>query len=374
MKNTKLFEQFSDRIKNLIFIGQLPVGSSLPSIRDMQQRFGVSKNTILLGLKLLSEEGIISRQGATRNGYMVIKKPADPPVHNKTTTMFSVNLAQFILPFNYWNYVGNKILEAVERKFSKNNISLIFGNNKNLLSEEKILLERISTDHTLLQALLLITGTSFDNPNIDLLNNINKHIPVILVDRCIHGFDSHYIGINNREVGYKATTYLLEKGHTNIGFVSGFKRISTMYDRYLGYRTALEHAGITPNQEHILLEESLYESLESTENAGKIIGTKILSKPDRPTALVCGSDKAALGLIRFFTQKGISIPGDISLIGCDNDMALSSLTPIKLTTFSYPYTALADEVYKIVLAVQDNPNITKKNIELKAIFVEGNTA
>ena len=124
---------------------------------------------------------------------------------------------------------------------------------------------------------------------------------------------------------YKATKYLLEQGHRNIGYVGTASRSELDHQRYEGYATALKEYGIEAS------EDLLYISYPDFDG-GLQIADKILEE-NKCTAIVCSADIIALGIINKYEQLGKKIPDDLSVIGFDDvkeaNMSYPSLTTIK---------------------------------------------
>ena len=274
MVNAPLFVSFAERIKKMILSGTLPVGSYLPSIRKMQEDYGLSRNTILSSLRILQEENIIQRQGATRQGYRIVQEPPEYAVEEQQRT----SLVKFVLPFNYWMYVGGKLLNAIESMFSEHHASVVFGNNKNSTDEEERLLRRLQTQHSgSIGALILMTASSYDNPNLELLRSIQRAMPVILLDRQIQGCDAHFVGLNNRRIGYQAVTHLVERDYRKIGFVTGYANASSVRDRYMGYLSALHDYGLEHQKCWEILNNDLYRAIESIDEPAQTIADEVFA-------------------------------------------------------------------------------------------------
>ena len=147
--------------------------------------------------------------------------------------------------------------------------------------------------------------------------------PTVLIDS--------YIGGNERDVrhddfegGRLATSHLIEKGHKRIAFASTDIHDSRyMEQRYLGYLDALKSAGISPD-ESLVFESGV--DIDSTRPvAEKIAAT------DGVTGVVSTTDVMAAGLVAAFTDMGIAVPDDISIVGYD-DTPLSRVITPRLTT------------------------------------------
>ena len=361
--------QFADKLKRLIASETYKVGSPLPSVERLHLHHGISKNTILTSLKILSEEGLIQKGDASRHGYMVIKKPenmVEIPVETRE------NIVKINMPFSSWNSVPNKLLEALESVFTSYGFRLIFSNNNNSTQEETQFLQTLlSRDDQIASALILMTGNSFQNPNVKILNHLHAQLPIIFLDRYIPNVRSHYVGA---DIGFQATQYLLAKGYTQIGFVSHSSQISTTNDRFSGYITALTQADIQPDFHYIIRKRTDHVDLEYIKSLGQELGEEILRLKQKPTAWVCGSDKEAVGLIDFFSKQGYVIPDDMAFVGCDNDEFLLHDKEYTLTTFEYPYTEIANEIHQLSDALVREPALPYKKVEFAAKFIEGTTA
>jgi LacI family transcriptional regulator len=130
-----------------------------------------------------------------------------------------------------------------------------------------------------------------------------------------------------------AVRHLLDHGHRRIGLVSGPGYASSARDRLAGYRHALQDAGLTVD-ETLVAGDSF--SMESGETAGRAL----LDRTDRPTAIFAVNDNTAIGVMAAAHALGLSIPGDLSLVGY-NDIPVVSRLPVPLTTVRVPFGQIA---------------------------------
>ena len=116
-----------------------------------------------------------------------------------------------------------------------------------------------------------------------------------------------------------ATTHLLARGHTDNADVGKARPHNphgkTPAERLRGFETVLAERGIPVRDEWIL--ESDWSVADAHAGA-----QRLLSLPHVPSAVVCGSDEMALGVIAAAHQAGLRVPEDISVVGIDDhDMA-----------------------------------------------------
>jgi DNA-binding LacI/PurR family transcriptional regulator len=115
--------------------------------------------------------------------------------------------------------------------------------------------------------------------------------------------------------GELATQHLLDLGHRRIGYVGdafdnpfGF---TSSRDRFEGYKRALALAGVDAVGEHIALgAHGRYEARD--------LAARMLSQPNRPTAVFAASDTQALGVLAAAQDVGLHVPDDLSVIGYDD--------------------------------------------------------
>jgi LacI family transcriptional regulator len=123
--------------------------------------------------------------------------------------------------------------------------------------------------------------------------------------------------------------YLFELGHRRIGFVYGVQDVSQGYDRLFAYRKALEDAGLP-------FGDTLVEHCGPTMEAGYHAATRLLSRQDRPTALLAINDLLGIATIRAAADLGLRVPDDVSVASFD-DIPFVPYTVPRLTSVStYP--------------------------------------
>lgn len=157
------------------------------------------------------------------------------------------------------------------------------------------------------------------------------------------------IGVNNSAGARLAAEHLLGLGHrqfailstplddTHVGLVTPdavrAARYSTSRDRARGYWQALDGFGIAPQAVPIV---ETQENAESTYACMEVL----FSAPQRPTAILAMSDKIAMYAVDWLFRHGLSVPGDVSVVGFDGVPEAAVATP-KLTTLAQPLAEIA---------------------------------
>jgi DNA-binding LacI/PurR family transcriptional regulator len=122
-----------------------------------------------------------------------------------------------------------------------------------------------------------------------------------------------------------AVRHLVELGHERIALLAG-PALRPALLRLLGFRLALEEAGLSP--------AAILTSAESFE-AGVAMARELLSSPDPPSAIVAYNDIVAIGAIRGARALGLRVPDDVSIVGFD-DIEFATYVDPPLTTLRWP--------------------------------------
>jgi GntR family transcriptional regulator of arabinose operon len=169
-------------------------------------------------------------------------------------------------------------------------------------------------------------------------------IPVVLMGWALDEMHLSYVSLDDVEVGFRGTRYLIEAGHTRIASIYPGDSFPGM-QRYQGYRKALDMYNIAYDA-HLGRAESAWLWMR-TENIGKLTQELLELGDDRPTALFYFNDDAALRGYVAIREAGLKIPDDISVIGVD-DFEFSALSDVPLTTIVHPQEKIGRWAAEIV--------------------------
>jgi LacI family transcriptional regulator len=137
------------------------------------------------------------------------------------------------------------------------------------------------------------------------------------------------VGADNEAAAYRAAMHLVELGHRKIGIVSALQRNNDRASaRVDGFRRALSESGVSlPPQWHVEVPYTLDDAREAARH--------LLSLSERPTAVVCGNDVIAYGVLLEAERSGFEVPHDLSVVGFD-DLDWSRHLRPSLTTIHVP--------------------------------------
>lgn len=149
--------------------------------------------------------------------------------------------------------------------------------------------------------------------------------PVVVLDNWTTDMGLDAVCINNPDSARMAAAYLIEQGHTHIGYIRSSFRIHNFRARHQGLERALDRAGLSLRRRDIVTVRP------NTEGAYEDTLSWLREHQDLPTAFFADNDLMALGAMRAFQASGLRIPEDISVIGFD-DLPFSVLSSPPLTT------------------------------------------
>jgi len=153
------------------------------------------------------------------------------------------------------------------------------------------------------------------------------------------------IDLDNKQSTYKATKYLIEKGHSKIAFL-GSDRLPQFYLRcFSGFQRALDEAHLP------IYTGWIHDSVYDVASAVKSL-KRLMAMTPKPTAVCCTNDLYAIYALKAAAVLGIAVPDTLSFIGKD-DISLSSYIYPELTTVSYDHKKIGKETAHLLLRMLD---------------------
>lgn len=147
------------------------------------------------------------------------------------------------------------------------------------------------------------------------------------------------VGIDQEAGSREAMKHMIEHGHTNIGMISGPLNWFDAESRRRGWLAELDKANLPS--------ENLFTGGWQA-GEGYRAAMAALTQPDRPTALICANDDAAIGAYHAAKELNLQIPRDLAIIGFDDIPNSAYFTP-PLTTVSQPFERAGEEAISVIL-------------------------
>ncbi|MEO8025952.1 MAG: LacI family DNA-binding transcriptional regulator [Bryobacteraceae bacterium] len=212
---------------------------------------------------------------------------------------------------------------GVEEVARASGFSVIFSNSNKDQALEKENLSMLYS-HRVAGAVVCSTDayTAYDS-------SMTRRFPMVFVDRLpVVGFKGRAVTVDNRRAAYKATRHLIELGHQDIAIIAGRMDLSGGFERVEGFREAMQEA-------HLPIREEYFQSGDFSLASGYTCTLKLLSLPQRPTAIFSSNNNMTLGLMQALTDRNLSSPADISVLSYD-DFPWAGYFHPKLTAVAQP--------------------------------------
>ncbi len=197
------------------------------------------------------------------------------------------------------------------------------------------------------------------------LAELTDRLPVIVVARSARHRALDVVRTADDEGLHQAVEHLVSLGHRRIAHVDG-GRAAGAADRRRGYRDALRRHGL--DADALIVPGGL------TEDDGAAAARVLLAAEPRPTAVSVFNDRCATGVLDVLHRAGVSVPGDISVVGYDN-ARLARLSHIDLTTIAQDVeriTTLA--VARAIDRLESTPVTRRELVVPPHLVVRGTTA
>jgi LacI family transcriptional regulator len=229
------------------------------------------------------------------------------------------------------------ILAGAQHSLSKAGYSLLIGSDDEGSQRTKTAVETFLDRR--------VDGLIVANARLDFTppEPVLRHeVPTVLVGRSMENESLPAIVGDDRAALALVVRHLVELGHTHIAHIAGPLDISTGLFRRDGFIDAIEGAGLAASDCRI------FEAGSFRLDDGHAACDRLLDSDGVITAIVAANDLLALGCIDAIRERGLSIPGDLSVTGYDDIALVDRLDPA-LTTISLPYEAMGGAAGRLLL-------------------------
>lgn len=247
------------------------------------------------------------------------------------------SLIGVIMP-NISNIVQTSILEGIEQYVTDFGYQVMINNIGTSFLREKKGFQTMR--EWCIDGIILLHENTPDE--LSELLRIVEGIPIVLGSVNVQDCTLPSVGIDEERAAYDAVSYLARLGHRRIaGIFSSGHTLGTL--RLSGYESALTDAGLPFDPACALHIDTC------TPEGGVCAAKRLMQLPDRPTAVFCTNDEIAMGAMQHFIRHGLSVPGDISVIGFD-DINFATLVTPRLTTIHQPIREIGTKAAQLLLA------------------------
>ncbi|MBY6687193.1 LacI family DNA-binding transcriptional regulator [Rhodococcus sp. BP-149] len=328
----------------------------MATMDDVARRAGVSVSTVshvLNGTRKVNAstrervETAITEIGYRRN--VVARSLAAGRTHT-----VGLSISAFTNP-----YFGS-LVHTIESMLSDAGLVMFLGD-----SHDDVVSERRVVDSLLdrqVDGMILAPASGSELDTIPAITSTGT--PLVLIDRLLD-VACDQVGPENDHSAYQLTEHLLDLGHRRIAVVRGLAGISSSVERYAGYERALTNRGIDVDPQLVLDGRSSVDVAEREVRA-------LMTRPDRPTAIVTMNNSMTIGSMKALRGLGFSIPSDVALV-CYDDFEWSDLFEPRLTASGQDVVRLGSTAVDMLLQRIDGYTGDPRHVYVPTTFHHRNS-
>ncbi|HET8705199.1 MAG TPA: LacI family DNA-binding transcriptional regulator [Pseudomonadales bacterium] len=185
-----------------------------------------------------------------------------------------------------------------------------------------------------------------------------SHVPFVALGKSDIPVDFPYIEVDDQSAVQDLVAHLVGAGHRQIAFIGASPELVIHANRFNGYQSGLEAAGI-PYDSNLYIEGDLSEA------SGYQAAAVLLNRQPRPTAILGINDLTALGVVQAAKERGIDIGTDLAIAGYDGIKETEYTNP-PLTTVYQPTYEIARNLAQMLIRLIEGDTLEESHISIKA--------
>ncbi len=323
------------------------------TIKEIARQLNVSVSTISRALHDHPSIGLGMRQQVQKLARELKYEPNQAAISFKQGKTFTIGV---ILP-NLGEEFFSTAINGIEDIATQNKYTVLIGQSHDDTEREKLITDTMRK-HRIDGLIVSLSKDTVSYEHFDLLKN--QGIPVVFFDRVPDTADSYTVSCNLKNSSVKLVDWLVNKGHSNIGFIKGPDTMLPSQERLDGYFEGLKKNELSINKAYVVQTDL------SQKKTGDAI-RQLLSLKERPTAVIAFNDYVALEAIKYTRSKGLKINKDIFFVSYANLPVTSYLDePPIASVEQFPYQQ-AEKATGILFQLI-NAKVAKENIEKKIVL------
>ncbi|MBL8550255.1 MAG: LacI family DNA-binding transcriptional regulator [Hyphomonadaceae bacterium] len=236
----------------------------------------------------------------------------------------------------------------------------VFSEGEKDLGERVLTLVRESLLHG-----IIVTPPLSDSPEVlSALKESGTRFVRIAPERAMP--DTLEVRIDDAKAAFDMTSHLIGLGHRRIGFIIGHPGHGAANQRFMGYKAALENAGIKLDPKLCVQGYFSYQS-------GMEAAERLLTLKNRPTAIFASNDDMAAAVLSTAHKHGLRTPEDLSVSGFDDTLIAQVVWP-KLTTCRQPIAEMAAQAVSMLAQPPADKDAPKEALLEHELVIRESTA
>jgi LacI family transcriptional regulator len=189
---------------------------------------------------------------------------------------------------------------------------------------------------------------------------LSPRLPLVYVSRAPRETRRSFVVIDNVRGGFLATEHLIRQGYQSIGFIGALGSSLSIDERLEGYKSAFAKYGLRVEERVVLFGNFKRET-------GYNLIRRLIAEGEPPRAVFAENDLLALGVMQGAREAGLSVPGDLAVIGFD-DIPFASFPEVQLSTIAQPKYAMGKTAVELLIAAIEQEK--QPGTAVQQIFLE----
>lgn len=320
-------------------------------MKDIARDLGVSLMTVSKALRSHSDISEETKRRVLKRAQELNYRPNWIARSLVTRRTYMIGL---IIPDLMHSFFA-EVAKGISQKFEPLGYQIVISNSEENSAAElrqiEVLLDRSVDGIIIAPAEASVKGELFER-----LENRARKIPYVLIDRMPSGFEGHFVGVKDEDIGMMATEHLIEQGCRRIAHLRGPSN-SPGLGRLRGYKRALAKHDLELDAEYIV-------SGKHEDSTGYEGMRKLLRLPARPDGVFCYNDPVAAGAIKAILESGLHVPDDIAVVGAGN-VHYSDLLRVPLSTVDQSSSQIGEKAAELLVECIE----AKKAIEPRHVLI-----
>lgn len=218
------------------------------------------------------------------------------------------------------NSFFSQVINGIESIAYNNGYNVIIAQSRESADKEQLNLQFLTSRS--IDGLIISVST--ETNDFSLLKELSqKGLPIVFFDRIVDEVDTHKVIVDNYKGAYDATVHLIQCGYRRIAAVSNPELLSITRERLAGYKAALADHNLGSDEQ--MIRYCRHGGMIVSEVEEAVTGLLQLTEP--PDAIFACADKLTTGTLRILKSKGLTVPGDMGLMGFSNTDLTELLDP-----------------------------------------------
>jgi DNA-binding LacI/PurR family transcriptional regulator len=202
---------------------------------------------------------------------------------------------------------------------------------------------------------------STEEDNRHLARLLRDGIPMVTTAYEVPGERLTVVDVDNVTGGRQATGHLVARGHRRVATLTGPAGWQAAEDRAHGYTLALREGGIG-------VDPALVARGDWTYAGGYRAMRELLAREEPFSAIFIQNDEMAIGAMRALRERGLRVPGDISIVGYD-DIAVAEYLDPPLTTVRQPMREVGALATRLLIEAIEEPDAAPREVRLQTELI-----